>query len=205
MSLAALTTISLLMPCHQAAAHNGTKHERPDPLQVAAKATELQGLLENLELKDQNGETFRIAELKGKPVLVNFMFTDCPDVCGLQTLQLRELQQKLSSIDEALRPRILSITLNPSKDTSDVLKAYGEKFSVDQSDWLFASGSQDAVTKLASVFWVGSKTRDDGQIDHRMIIHMLDAQLELVQRYKTNPLDVEHISAEIHRLIATPG
>jgi len=198
----ALSFFSVLLVCSAAHAHQGENHARPDPLQVASSALELPELINSADLLDQQGRSFKIADLKGRPVLLNFMFTDCPDVCGLQTLQLSKLQKRLATIDEELRPRLLSISLNPESDTPDVLKSYAEKFAIDESNWLFATGDAQSIARLASVFWVGSKAGNDGLIDHRMIVHLLDADLQPVQRYRANPIDIKHISSEINSLLS---
>ncbi len=78
--------------------------------------------------------------IKGKHVLINFMYASCPDSCPLQTANLALVQK-------ALAPRVgkdifmYSITLDPAHDTPAVLKAYSERFNVGPG-WSFLSGTE---------------------------------------------------------------
>jgi len=104
------------MLCTTAHSHPGESNVLPDPAQFAARAEELPELIHSLQLIDHQSSSFRIADLKGRVILLNFMFTGCPDVCGLQTVQLQRLQKGLSTIDEEMRRWILSISINPATD-----------------------------------------------------------------------------------------
>ncbi|NOS76548.1 MAG: SCO family protein [Nitrospira sp.] len=78
--------------------------------------------------------------IKGKHVLINFMYASCPDSCPLQTANLALVQK-------ALAPRVgkdifmYSITLDPRHDTPAVLKAYSERFNIGPG-WSFLSGTE---------------------------------------------------------------
>lgn len=185
----------LLFFCCIAVAHQSASHIMPDPRKVPDKPVE--SLLEDISLFNQDGLVFSLTDLKGRPVLLNFMFTNCIEVCGIQTQQLKHLQEQLSSIATAHRPVFVSISLDTENDTSDVLLEYARRFSVQLDSWHFASGEKNSIDELATALWVGQQPRDDGQIDHRMILHLLDKNLELVQRYSADPIDIDRVAAEM--------
>ncbi len=102
----------------------------------------------NVTLHTQENKTVRFYDdlVKGKHVVVNFMYASCPDSCPLQTANLVLVQK-------ALGPRVgrdifmYSITLDPTHDTPEVLKGYAERFGVGPG-WLFLTGRPDDTELL---------------------------------------------------------
>jgi cytochrome oxidase Cu insertion factor (SCO1/SenC/PrrC family) len=99
----------------------------------------------NLELVTQDGVKVRFYDdvLKGKTVLVSFLFTSCADVCPPMTANLARVQRLLG--DRLGRDIVMvSISLDPETDTPDALKAYAEKFGA-KTGWYFLTGSKANV------------------------------------------------------------
>lgn len=102
----------------------------------------------NIPLVTHEGKPVRFFDdlIKGKVVTINFIYTSCPDVCPLETAMLREVQEILG--DRVGRDIFMySITIDPERDTPEVLKKYAEKFDVGPG-WLFLTGKKDDVTLL---------------------------------------------------------
>src|SRR6185369_7249902 len=88
--------------------------------------------------------------IKNKVVAINFIYTNCPDMCSLETARLREVQRILG--DRVGRDIfIYSITIDPERDTPEVLKRYAEKFQIGPG-WLFLSGKEADTTLLRRKF-----------------------------------------------------
>ena len=112
----------------------------------------------NVELVTHDGRKVRFFDdlLKGKQVAINAIFTTCKDVCPLETANLVQLRKVLG--ERAGRDvHLYSISIDPKRDTPDVLKAYAEKFG---ADWTFLTGRPEDIRlvmkKLALV-----RDRDD--------------------------------------------
>lgn len=102
----------------------------------------------NVTLVTHEGKPVRFFDdlIKGKVVVVNFMFTSCPDVCPLETAQLREVQEILG--DRVGRDVFMySISIDPETDTPEVLRKYMERFEVGPG-WTFLTGKEDDITLL---------------------------------------------------------
>ena len=100
----------------------------------------------NVELTTQDGKTVRFYDdlLKGKSVVLNVIFTDCKDVCPLETANLVQLQRALG--DKVGKDVFFySISVDPKRDTPEVLKAYAEKFGAGGPGWLFLTGKPDDI------------------------------------------------------------
>src|SRR6185369_11757877 len=102
----------------------------------------------NIPLVSHEGKKLRFFDdvIKGKVVAINFIYTNCPDMCALETARLREVQRILG--DRVGRDVfIYSITIDPERDTPEVLKRYAEKFQVGPG-WLFLTGKEADTTLL---------------------------------------------------------
>jgi len=181
-------------------AHGTVPHAPVDPNNLPDSLTSVRG---EVVLYDQTGRRFLLNELKGRPVLVNFMYTSCVEVCGLQTFNLRKLHNLIVDIPTEERPLFLSISLDPDTDTSENLQNYARRFSIDTSTWLFASGNKSDISALSAALWIGATDHKDGIIDHRMILHLLDSDLAPVQRYKSNPMNLDHLEREIRSFVTS--
>jgi protein SCO1 len=96
--------------------------------------------------------------IKGKVVVINFIYTSCPDECALETARLREVQKILG--DRVGKDVFLySITIDPANDTQPVLKEYADKFEAGPG-WLFLTGKDADITQLRvklGLYSVGDK------------------------------------------------
>jgi protein SCO1 len=103
----------------------------------------------NVPLITQDGKEVRLYDdlLKGKSVAINVIYTSCTDECPLETARLVQLQ-KLMGQRMGKDVFFYSITIDPKRDTPQVLKAYAEKFGVGPG-WLFLTGKPEDI-KLAT-------------------------------------------------------
>jgi protein SCO1/2 len=108
-------------------------------------------------LVDQDGQTVTLSGLRGKVILVNFIFTQCEEICLQITRELQGLQKHFKT--KMGRDLVfLSITLDPGHDSREVLKAYGRKHGVDFSRWRLLTGSREQIDAVRSGFGVYAKT-----------------------------------------------
>ena len=95
-------------------------------------------------LIDQAGRPVASAALRGNVLLVDFVYTGCPGPCPILTSRHVTLQRKLSP-EMRSRTRFVSISLDPTRDTPEALRAYAEARGVDLEHWSFLTGEPDAV------------------------------------------------------------
>jgi protein SCO1/2 len=86
---------------------------------------------ESFTLLDQHGNTFDQQRLQGQWSLVFFGYTFCPDVCPTTLAVLRDVEERLRAEGEVALPQIILVTVDPARDTPDVLRTYLEYFSKD--------------------------------------------------------------------------
>ncbi len=138
-----------------------------------------------LDLTDADGKRRTLADFKGKVTLVFFGFTQCPDVCPTTMVELAEVKKALGA--DGARVQGVFVTIDPERDTAEVLKAYVTAFS---PDFVALRGSAEetrATAKHFKVFYakVPGKTEGSYTMDHTAGSYVFDAQgkVRLFTRY----------------------
>ncbi len=143
-------------------------------------------------LTDQNGNRLTLADLRGKLVVLDFVYTSCQGPCPMLTSAHVTLQRSLPPELRA-RTRFVSISLDPARDTPMTLRAYGLARGADLTGWSFLTGPADTVAAIVAAYGVGSLRRPDGQIDHLVATFLIDGDGQIAQRY----IGLEHEPEEL--------
>ena len=140
-----------------------------------AERRELDILIDDFTLTDQDGKRVAFGKLRGKPVVVNFMYTSCPDVCPLLTASLKILRDHMKPA-EARDIRFLSITTDPEVDTPKVLKAYSRRHKADAPNWSWLTGDDRELAPVWQGFGVSVERIAKGLIEHTTLTAVADAK-----------------------------
>jgi protein SCO1 len=103
------------------------------------------GTVPAFELVNQNGQPFGSAQLAGRIWIADFIYTTCPGPCPMISSRMSELQKPLEKSDVHL----VSFSVDPEKDTPQVLRGYAEKLQADPARWDFLTGPKSAIYKLS--------------------------------------------------------
>jgi len=180
----ALPLLALLQACERAGA--------PAPF----KAVDITGATyaQDLDLPDTEGKRRHIADFKGKLTVVFFGFTQCPDVCPTTMLELAQVKKALGADGDKVQG--IFITLDPERDTPEILKAYAQNFSPDFIALRGTLEETQAVAKRFKVFYakVPGKTEGSYSMDHTAGSYVFDAQgkIRLFTRYGAGAEALKH-------------
>lgn len=141
----------------------------------------------NFELTDQNGQVRHLQDFAGKVVVMFFGYTQCPDVCPTTMAELAEVKKALGKDGDRLQA--LFVTVDPQRDTSEVLKAYMANFD---PAFLALRPTPQQLEQLAKDYKVYYKkvdgtTATSYTMDHSAGSYVYDTQgrLRLFTRYGT--------------------
>lgn len=152
-----------------------------------------------LSLVDQDGRPASFAELRGRFVLVDFIYTSCPGPCPILTGVHVEVQRGLPP---ALRGalRLVSISLDPERDTPERLRAYAKARGADLSSWSFLTGPPAAVDAALRSFGVGKTPGKDGEIEHLVVTFLIGPEGRIERRWVGLDHPAEEILADLERM-----
>lgn len=149
------------------------------------------------KLTDQNGKVVTDQDLKGRPFLVFFGFTNCPDVCPTALFEMSEILRALGP--DADRIGALFITVDPERDTPAMIKDYLSSFD---PHLVGATGDAKAVEAAEKVYRVYAKKvpgeKGDYSMDHTALVYLMDKQGRFVAPFKLNRKP-EESAAELHK------
>jgi protein SCO1/2 len=157
-----------------------------------------------LNLRDADGRPRTLADFKGKVTVIFFGFTQCPDVCPTTLAELAQARKLLGP--DGARVQGVFVSVDPARDTPEVLKAYVTTFG---SDFVALHGTEDeikAAAKQFKIFFnkVPGKTEGSYTIDHTAGSYVLDAngRVRLFTRYGVG---AEKLAADLRILLAEPA
>lgn len=157
--LVALSTLVLAVPVARSSDTNALPPTSVYHLQVS--------------IEDQFGEISGLDRYKGKPVLVTMFYTSCPHVCPMLISTIKLTESKLS-VDDRAELRVLTISIDPERDTPDNLRETQERHSVDADRWSMTRSGPGDVRTIAGVFGIKYKQLPDGEFNHSTKIVLLD-------------------------------
>lgn len=140
-------------------------------------------------LTKQDGKRLALKELRGKVLAITFIFASCVDTCPLLTAKMAGIQNRLGS-DFGKKVHFVSITVDPERDTPDVLKRYGEAHKANAAGWAFLTGTSAEIREVAKRYGIYYKKTPRGDVDHTFLTSLVDRNGILRVQYmgvKFNP------------------
>lgn len=152
----------------------------------------------DFQLTDDRGHPFTAHELRGKPSLVFFGFTHCPDVCPTTLAKLAQVKKNLSIAGL----QVLFVTVDPQRDTPTAVGTYAHAFD---PEFIGLTGDPKAIEKMTSAFGVAAFRVDlpggDYTMDHSAAVFLVDARARIVGIF-TPPFDTRRLARDLQ--VAAP-
>jgi protein SCO1 len=151
-------------------------------------------------LTSQDGALVSLRDFRGKVVAVAFIYTSCTDVCPMLTDIMAHVQDKLGP---AFGPRIafVSITVDPERDTPDVLKQYAQNFGADLNGWAFLTGTPASVSEVGRKYGVFARKTPKGDVDHTLLTSLVDPNGILRVQYLGVRFDPDEFRRDLLNLL----
>ena len=152
-------------------------------------------------LADQDDRPFSSDQLKGKPTLIYFGYTFCPDVCPTSLLLMENAIARLGP-EAAKKVNLVFITIDPERDTAQLLKGYVPNFG---PTFIGLTGTPQQIADVARayrVYYQKVPGKDGGPylMDHSSILYLLDRNGRFVTHF-THDAKAEAIAAAVGKLL----
>jgi protein SCO1 len=102
------------------------------------------GTVPDFSLIDQSGKPVMLADLRGKVWIADFIFTNCAGTCPMISGTMRRLQNSLPQ-----DVHLVSFSIDPERDTPEVLAKYADEFRADKNRWHFLTGEKEKLHQLS--------------------------------------------------------
>jgi protein SCO1/2 len=155
-----------------------------------------------IRLADARGGTFDTRSLAGKPYLVTFLYTNCPDVCPLIGAQLRDTLDRLG--DDARRVGVVAVSVDPRGDTPDSVRAWLRR-QREPAQFHYLIGSERQLRPVWSAWYAAPQIRGDPESAHTAIVWLVDARGRLAAKVAAGqPFDTGGLASDVRALL-TPA
>lgn len=180
--------------------------EKPQPAPQPFQSTDISqaGYDADFRLTDHHGQPRRLADFRGKVVLMSFGYTHCPDVCPTTLAELAQVRKKLGSAAQDVQ--VLFVTVDPERDTPAALAEYVPYFD---PTFLGLYGDPAAIARTAKNFHVYYKKQPSGSaagyaMDHTAGTYIFDrrGRLRLMAGYGSGADVIAH---DVKLLLAEQG
>jgi protein SCO1 len=138
------------------------------------------GAVPPFTMTDSQGHRFDSAQLHGKVWIADFIYTNCPAACPMMTAKMHSVSKKVLGDKDV---RLVSISVDPTRDTPPVLNDFAQRFGGPTPRWVFLTGTPDTVHLLAyQTFHVGDVL---GKIEHSTKFVLVDKDGEIRGYYSS--------------------
>ena len=132
------------------------------------------------------GEEYDFSDRPKRARLIEFMYTQCPDVCPVTTLEMAKLKHQLE--EEGVfgdQIEFITITIDPNRDNVDVIREYAGRFEVNSSDdgWIFLTGSEEDTKEIADALGFLYRDPGSGEIIHSTYTYFMDENDNLLEKF----------------------
>jgi protein SCO1/2 len=191
LTLAALVTLASLLLVLSRDAPQHTSLEPPLPkIRLAPQ----------FALTSQDGAPVTLADFRGKVVAVTFIFTMCTATCPVLTPMMSFVQDQLGA-DFGAKIAFVSITVDPDRDTPDVLKEYAQAFGANLTGWSFLTGAPATIRDVARRYGVYTSKSDNGDVEHTFLTSIVDPRGTLRVQYLGVRFDPEEFRRDLLSLL----
>ena len=146
----------------------------------------------NHVLIDHNGEEKRFFDdlIKGKVVIINFIYTTCPDVCPMETAQMGQVSRILGE-RVGKDVHFITVTIDPETDTPEVLKEYRDRF---RANWPFYTGDKDQIINIRRKLGLFVEDIGGGENNHN--VNMIIGNQKTGRWMKRTPFENPYVLAD---------
>ncbi len=169
----------------------GRAMSQPNP-EILLEGLKNYGTVPDFTFTERSARKVTLADLRGKVWVAQFFYTHCTDICPLTVPQMGLLHlEYLNDPDFRSAVRFVSMTVDPERDTPEVLSKYAERFSADPDLWLFLTGDKATIVRLAQQGFklgigeeanppdVAKKTGEEKELFHSNRLILIDRKAQI--------------------------
>ncbi len=152
----------------------------------------------DFSLINQQGQPLGLSDLEGKIWVADFIFTHCPTICPVMTQEMVNLQSEFDTEPVYF----VSFTVDPERDTSEVLSRYAMQYGVDEKRWHFLTGEKDQIYQLANEGFKLAAAKHGGGFPHstKFVLVTTDGNIHDYYDSRSKP-DMKQLRTDVKALL----
>ena len=158
-------------------------------------------VLTDTKLVDQNGNTVELSSLKGKPLVVDFIYTSCPGPCLMETAKFANVALRLGN-DLGSKVTLVSITVDPEHDGPKQLLDYSRQQGADEKGWYFLTGGPGDIDQALAGFKLSREIEPDGSVGHLVNMMLIGPDGRLVREYNGQIVKAQDIVDDVKKTLS---
>lgn len=167
---------------------------------VRSKELPVYGRVGDFALTEASGKPVTLADLRGKVWIASFIFTHCGGSCPIMTHHLASAQGQLPAREDL---KLVSISVDPVRDTPSVLAKYAADNGADRSQWWFLTGDKTIIKRLSEETFKLGMTEGDENVDHSSKFVLVDRNGGIRGYYDGLDLEtVKQLTRDAERVLA---
>jgi len=151
-------------------------------------------------LTTQEGAQLSLHDLVGKVVAVTFIYVSCADTCPILTTKMAGVQNQLGR-DFGPRVFFASITIDPERDTPEVLRRYARVHGANPAGWAFLTGTKAQIADVARRYGIYYRKSPRGDVDHTFLTSLIDQSGILRVQYVGARFNTEELLRDLQSLV----
>lgn len=164
------------------------------------------GAAPDFTLLDTGGRRIRLTDDRERVVLIAFIYTGCTTACPTLSLRMSWIQRQLLARGiDGRRVRFYSITVDPERDSPEVLARYARSFVREQDAWRFLRESPERLRPVLAAYDEWTRVLPDGEIDHPARLYLIDGRTRIREIYSLAFFNEEQALADIAALLKEPS
>lgn len=151
---------------------------------------------------DQHGKELKLAELKGRPVLITMGYATCKFACPRLAADLLAIERKLTP-EERAKLAIVFVSIDPERDTPAQMKSFLDQYKVDHQRWHGLRGDEDAILELSVALGIRYRKVNDTDFAHSNVLTLLSPTGEILHRLEGLGADATPMLVSIRKALAS--
>ncbi|HKI90399.1 MAG TPA: SCO family protein [Draconibacterium sp.] len=148
---------------------------------------------------DQNGTKIDLGKFKNKKVVIAMFFASCMSACPVIVNDMKRIEAKIPK-NKLSNYRFVLVSIDPERDTPQVLKKYAEERSLNYERWTLLTGSKDDIMELGMMLGFKYSKNENGGFTHTNLISFLNRKGEIIYQNDGLELDMNSVTKTIASL-----
>ncbi|HQG39036.1 MAG TPA: SCO family protein [Chitinophagales bacterium] len=154
----------------------------------------------NSDWQNQNGQTLKLSELKGKTLVVVMIYTTCRTACPLLVADMKAIEQKINP-DNLDKVSLVLVSIDPETDTPERLKKFANDRKMDAPHWIFLRGNEAATQEFANVLSMKYKKISPVDFSHSNIISIFNPVGKLVVQEEGTGINAAKVAEKVNETV----